>query len=929
MTLFKIGAAVVALAAMSAAPHARQKPVPWAPGVQKVPAESPVLAPAAALKSFRLAPGYRVELVASEPLIQDPILIDWDGAGRLWAIEMPGYMPNMRATGEFEPTGRIVVLEDTDGNGSMDRRTVFLDGLVLPRTLKVLATGVIVGAPPDLWLVKDTNGDLKADTRDVISSSYGNRQTGPEHAPNGMLWGLDNWLHTSQYDQIFRLQDGKIVGERSLSRGQWGLSMDDAGRIYRNTNEAALFVDLVPARYYARNPGQTRTRGLYESLQNDEVNAVWPIRPTPGLNRGYQTGVLRPDGTLAEFTSVSAPTVYRGDRLPAELRGNVFVAEPAGNLVGRIIVSDNGSTLEARKGYYGAEFLASTDERFRPVYLSSAPDGTLYVVDMYRGIIQHRIYVTEYLRDYFVTHKLEQPTGLGRIYRVVHESTKRDVRPALATEAPARLVDRLSHPNGWWRDTAQRLLVERGDKSVVPALQKLAESASDARARLHALWTLDGLNSLEPATVQGALKDASRDVRASAIRLTERWITTPDHPLQAALAGLVADKDWSVRRQLAATLGFLPDANRAAPMAALLGAHGDDPITMDAALSGLAGGEHRVLAELLRQAATSPAREAALTMLAAAVVRRGDEAPVQEVFGWIAENVRPLWQRSALLAGAEIVLTNGPVPGTASGRGGGRATAAAAPAAAAPCPTCPGARGGPGGARAFPDEPEPPASPAAAAPATAAAPAAAAAPPAGGRGGGRRGGGRFGGPPAQALTLTREPAIAALAASDTGDLGRRATAVLARIGYPRPPGAATQAPATPAAQGPPPLTAEQQKWQAAGREVYANLCVACHQSDGQGREGLAPSLVESPIATGPAGAVIRLVLHGKEGSVGLMPGLGPVLSDDQISAALTFIRREWGHTASAISPAQVKDVRTQTADRTRPWTEAELLKIPD
>jgi mono/diheme cytochrome c family protein/glucose/arabinose dehydrogenase len=924
MKLFKVGAAVFTLAVTSAAPRALQKPEPWAPGLQPVAADSPVLAPDAAMKTFRLPPGYRIELVASEPLIQDPILIDWDAAGRLWAVEMPGYMPNMRATGEYEPTGRIVVLEDTDGNGAMDRRTVFLDGLVLPRTLKVLASGVIVGAPPDLWLVKDTDGDLKADSRDVITTAYGNRQTGPEHAPNGMLWGLDNWLHTSQYDQIFRLQDGKVVGERTLSRGQWGLSMDDAGRIYRNTNEAALFVDLVPARYYARNPGQSRTRGLYESLQNDEVNAVWPIRPTPGVNRGYQTGVLRPDGRLAKFTAVSAPTVYRGDRLPAELRGNVFVVEPAGNLVSRLIVSDNGSTLEARKAYYGAEFLASTDERFRPVHLSSAPDGTLYVVDMYRGIIQHRIYVTEYLRDYFVTHKLEQPTGLGRIYRVVHESTKRDARPALATEAPARLVERLSHPNGWWRDTAQRLLVERGDRSVAPALRKLAESAPDARTRLHALWTLDGLNSLEPASVEGALKDASRDVRASALRLAERWIGAADHSLQAAVAARVQDQDWSVRHQLAATLGSFPDAKRAVPMAALLAAHGDNPVTMDAALSGLVGGERSVLAELLLATTTSPAREAALTMLAAAVVRRGDEAPIQEVFGWIAETSRPLWQRSALLAGAEVVLTNGPVPGTPTGRGGGRATAAAEPTTPAPCPTCPGARGGPGGARAFQDEPEAPASTAAAARASTPAP------PAGGRGGGgRRGGGRFGGPPAQALTLTREPALVAMAANDTGDLGRRATAVLARIGYPRQPGASTPAPVAPAAQGAAPLTAEEQKWHTAGREVYSNLCVACHQSDGQGREGLAPSLVESPLANAPAGAVIRLVLHGKEGSVGLMPGLGAVLTDEQVSAALTFIRREWGHTASPISPAQVKEVRQETASRTRPWTEAELLKIPE
>jgi mono/diheme cytochrome c family protein len=930
MTFFKAGAAALAVAALTAAPRALpQAPEPWAPGVQSVPDESPALSPEASMKTFRLAPGYRVELVAAEPLIQDPIAIDWDAGGRLWAIEMPGYMPDIRATAEFEPTGRIVVLEDTDNNGAMDKRTVFLDGLVLPRTLKVLSSGVVVGAPPDLWLVKDTDGDLRADTREVVSDAYGNRQSGPEHNANGFLWGLDNWIHTSQYNQIFRLRDGKLIGEPTLSRGQWGVTMDDAGRIYRNTNEAALFVDLVPSRYYARNPALARTRGLYESLQNAEVNTIWPIRPTRGVNRGYQTGILRPDGTLTRFSAVSAPTVFRGDRLPAELSGNVFVVEPAANLVSRIIVSDTGETLEARKAYHGAEFLAATDERFRPVSLSSAPDGTLYVVDMYRGIIQHRIYITEYLRDYIVAHKMEQPTGRGRIYRVVHETTRRDARPALSTEPSARLVERLSHPNGWWRDTAQRLLVERGDAAVAPALRTLAASASDPRTRLHALWTLDGLNALEPPQVERALADTSRDLRASAVRLAERWIGAADHPLQAAVVARVKDEDWAVRHQLAATLGVLPDAKRVAPLAALLGAHGDDPVTMDAALSGLGGGERGVLAAMLQEKTTTPGREAALTMLAAAIVRRGDEAPVQNVFDWVADPARPAWQRSALLAGAEVVLANRPMPARPAGRTAARANEAETPAEPAPCPTCPGARGGPGGARAFSDTPDETPSRAAGA---GRAGGAAAPPAARGGGGGRRGfGGRFGGGGAfggPSVTLSRPPALVRMVERETGELAERAKAVLARVNYPSPAGAPAAAAAS-APQGPAPLAPEEQKWDAAGREVYANLCVACHQPDGMGREGLAPPIVDSPIATGPAGAVVRLVLHGKEGTVGLMPGLATVLTDDQISAVLTFIRRQWGHTASPISPATVKEIRAATSDRTRPWTEQELLRIPD
>ena len=213
------------------------------------------------------------------------------------------------------------------------------------------------------------------------------------------------------------------------------------------------------------------------------LNTVWPVRPNPGTNRAYQAGIDRPDGSLAKFTSVCAPVVYRGDRLPPDLYGNVFVAEPAANLVSRIVLSDDGTGLQARKAYEQGEFLASTDERFRPVYLSNAPDGTLYVVDMYRGIIEHRLSLTVYLRDHILERKLEQPTGFGRIYRVVHETTRRDTRRTLSQASPAQLVDMLSDAGGWWRDTAQRLLVERADRLRVGASDELSDERADRSSR--------------------------------------------------------------------------------------------------------------------------------------------------------------------------------------------------------------------------------------------------------------------------------------------------------------------------------------------------------------------------------------------------------------------------------------------------------------
>ena len=404
MALFVCVASVTALGFQSS-PTNR----PWPSAVQKVSDQSPPLPPEEALKTFYMPPGYRVELVASEPLIQDPIAIDWDPEGRLWAVEMPGFMSDITGSHEQDPIGRVVVLEDTNGDGRMDKRTVFADGLVLARSLKVLQRGVLVAEPPSLWLMRDTDGDLRADVKEIVSNRFGRRDGDPQNAGNGFAWALDNWMHTAgETDLEVRLKDGRFELQKTLERGEWGVTEDDAGRIYRNTNESALHVDLVPTAYFARNPNLLRTRGSYERLADDnpDLNTVWPVRPNPGTNRAYQTGIDRPDGTLAKFTSVCAPLVYRGDRLPADLYGNVFVAEPAANLVSRIVLDDTGGTLRARKAYERGEFLASTDERFRPVYLSNAPDGTLYVVDMYRGIIEHRISITQYLRDQILGRKL-------------------------------------------------------------------------------------------------------------------------------------------------------------------------------------------------------------------------------------------------------------------------------------------------------------------------------------------------------------------------------------------------------------------------------------------------------------------------------------------------------------------------------------------
>jgi glucose/arabinose dehydrogenase/mono/diheme cytochrome c family protein len=791
---------------------------------------SPPLAPDAAAKTFRLPPGYGLELVASEPMVVDPVWIDQDPDGRLWVVEMRGFMPNFEGTGEDAPVGQVVVLEDTDDDGKADRRTVFLDGLVQPRTVKVLERGVLVIAPPQLILAKDTNGDLKADSREVLRTDVGVTGGNPEHSPNSLLWALDNWMYTSEYATDFRWVGASLERARTLARGQWGISMDDTGRVFRNWNDDPLRVDYLPGRYLARNAAAVRTRGVYEPVTEDL--GVWAIRPTPAVNRGYRDGVLRPDGSLAIFQAAGTPTVYRGDRLPADLRGNVFVTEPAGNLVRRYMIKEGADgRLAATNPHAKGEFLASTDERFRPVNLLSAADGTLYIADMYRGVIQHGQYQSEYLKNQIRARGLAEPTGLGRIYRVVHETTTRGGRPALSRQIAAELVATLAHPNGWYRDTAQRLLVERGDRSVVPALAAEVTKAADARTRLHALWTLDGLAALAPETIAAALKDAAPAVRAAAVRVSESWLATEGHPLQEQVWALRADPSPRVRWQLAASLGARPGPGGVDRLVELLERHGRDPFVVDAAVSSLGGAEAQALTRLMAKPAPAPD---ALGVLAGAVVRGGDTAGAAALWGWIADRRRPLADRLALAKGTELALA------TES----------------------------------------------------------------------------FGVRTARRITLAEPPAPLLARAQEGGEIERVVARLLDGMDWPgKPKKVETAAP----------LTAADQLRFDSGRDVYGRLCVACHQPDGRGREGLAPALAGSPFVTGRAGITARIVLHGKEGKA-MMPPLGS-LSDAEIAAVLTFLRRSFGHSLSPVGVDLVKEVRGASLGRERPWTEAELRAV--
>ena len=528
------------------------------------------------LKTFKVEKGFHIELVASEPMIESPVAISFDEKGRLYVVEMRGYMHDLEGGGEKEATGRVSLLEDTDGDGRMDKATPFLDSLVMPRAVLAVNGGALIAVPPNLYFCKDTDGDGKADVKDVVATDFGTLGGQPEHMANTPVWAMDNAIWSAGYSTRFKLRSGVWQKDTGLGRGQWGLCQDDFGRLYFNYNSDMLRADLLPTEAFTRNPLLRNATSINAKVAADQT--LYPSHPTPGVNRGYDPKSLRADGTLSKPTGTCGALIYRGDAFPAAYRGNAFIPEPCANLVKRFTMSEKDGIVKATNTAKTTEFLTSTDERFRPVQAANGPDGALYLVDMYRGIIQHQSFLTHYLIANIKDRKLESPFNQGRIWRIVPDAKERPQPVKVSKD-----VNLLTHSNGWVRDTAQRLLVESGDASTVPALKEMLADKS-ALARLHALWTLDGLAAVTPDLLRTAFADKDAQVRAAAVRISARDLA-PD------LFALTTEKEALVLAHLAIKLTSfnLPDADTA--VAKLLASHGKKPLILEGALTGMRGRE--------------------------------------------------------------------------------------------------------------------------------------------------------------------------------------------------------------------------------------------------------------------------------------------------------------------------------------------------
>lgn len=479
---------------------------------KRVILNSPVLEPREAIRAMEVEEGFEVKLVAAEPLLNSPVAIDFDNRGRIWALEMQAFMPNVEGEGEDVPTGKVLILEDHDGDGVADSRKVFLDSLVLPRAIALFDGGVLVAAPPSLYYYEIK--DDKPVRRVLVDSAYANVRD-VEHQPNGLFRAMDNWIYNAKSDKRYRKVRDKWVTEKTHHRGQWGITTDDYGRLYYNNNSQNLLGDFYGPGLGSANGNQQRVAGFNEIIVND--NRVFPIRPTPGVNRGYQEGILDEGLRLRNFTAASGPVIYRGQPFGAEYYQNAFVAEPAGNLIKRDILTVDGGKPSGKAAYKGKEFLASFDERFRPVSLYNGPDGALYIVDMYRGIIQHKVFITEYLKEQIIKRSLVRPIDYGRIYKVVPKGST--YKPFVFPTDVKGLVALLSHQSGWIRDRAQHTLVDRKMTKAASLLRKNVQESNQATTILHSLWTLEGLGQLTAKDVLALLPKASGQVLEHALML--------------------------------------------------------------------------------------------------------------------------------------------------------------------------------------------------------------------------------------------------------------------------------------------------------------------------------------------------------------------------------------------------------------------------
>ncbi len=602
-----------------------------------VPLDSEPLAPSSALRAIKVRDGYTVELVASEPLVKDPVAVDWGADGRLWVAEMADYPNGMDDNGK--PGGRIRVLKDTNGDGRYDQSTVFLEGLNFPNGVMAWQRGVLITAAPAILYAEDTDGDGKADFKKVMYQGFfeGNQQL----RVNGLRWGLDNWIYCASgshragyggkvmirshngksyevgsHDFKIRPETGELVPVSGPS--QYGRDRDDWGNWFGEQNSYPMWHYVIEQNYLQRNP-----EVAFDSpklVLTERNPKVYPAKsPQKRFHSFDQSG---------RYTSACSAMVYRDDLLFGA--GEVthgFTCEPFHNLVQHHLLVDSGVSFKLSRDPAEKEldFFTSTDRWCRPVQARTGPDGALWVVDMYRYMIEHPQWLPPNGKEELRPH-YRAGDDRGRIYRIYPKSKSPRSVPTLGDRSTARLVESLGDSNGTVRDLAQRILIDRKDAESVGALKRLAGKGDLPQGRLQALCTLEEIGRLDASTLTGALRDSHPGVRRHAIRLLE---TLPKAALSEVVTEtdlLLRESDSKARLQLVLTLGELKEPRFGEALARMAMREAGDPFVQAAILSSApahydslvaaatASGdlEHPLFFELLRMGLKRPEGLAAM-----------------------------------------------------------------------------------------------------------------------------------------------------------------------------------------------------------------------------------------------------------------------------------------------------------------------------
>lgn len=602
--------------------------------------------PENALSTFEVAPGFQIEMVASEPLISDPVAMEIDEFGRMYVVEMHGYPLDKSGT------GKVRLLEDSNGDGKMDKTTIFAENLVLPTGIMRWKKGLLVTDPPNVLYFEDVNGDGKADKKDTLLTGFA--MSNPQHNFNNPILGIDSWIYlghepavtTKSFQKEFGDRGGEILypgkkdsprlPENGLGRGvrfrpdelglevlssytQFGHTFDKWGRYLLVSNADPGYHEVIANRYLNRNPDFLITK-VTQTI-SDHSSEVFPITKNPLHQLLTDVGV---------FTSACGITSYQGGLFPSPYDSVAFVAEPVSNIVHADLIRDKGASFTASRLEKNKEFIASTDSWFRPVNNYVGPDGALYVVDYYRQIIEHPEWMAD---DVIKSGALYNGKDMGRIYRVTPKGTKPyplTGKINLGNASNQDLVEKLADPNIWWRRNAQRLLLDRNSLDVVPALEKMVANKNSAVGRLHALWTLEGLGVLKTQTIKDVLKDSEAGVRENAVRLAELHLDS-DPGLVNSLLLMGNDPSAKVRFQLLMTLGSVTTPESAKVREKILFRDIKDPWIQTAALSAKDAGSKLLDAVLFKFDANVPAYSSLVEKLSTMTGRKGDTLSIKNL----------------------------------------------------------------------------------------------------------------------------------------------------------------------------------------------------------------------------------------------------------------------------------------------------------